>query len=351
MLRALIGFLCVCCSTTAQAKLGESVPQLVKRFGKSYTVESVRGAQRYKFRSANVSVDAIIANGVAVAETYFSDHPLTASGDPPNEIVQAVLKTNAPGIRWIETDATPFGANYALQSFDHKYTAFLRYKGPQPENAVWTMTVARGDNWVYAATVGDILGSPPATASKGRGADLQGESATSTAVPAFDPSKPFQVAKVPESKSGMPALPWETPSSKVLTVFINHISDVEALYKRPLSHTDGEWVYAVDRVACSAADYAIEVDLLSRLHWQPEDKVAINAFLAYVQQMLTSDIRSLDGAVNNGQLAVIREEARSLRNDIRTFNEFVASMSATVSALPAATPPQHADSEQRRDSF
>jgi hypothetical protein len=56
--------------------------------------------------------------------------------------VRAVLRTNVPGARWLEIDAAPFTADFALQSSDHKYIAFLRYTGPQPESSVWTITVA-----------------------------------------------------------------------------------------------------------------------------------------------------------------------------------------------------------------
>ena len=61
MLRALIGFLCVCLSLPAQAKLGETVPQLIKRFGKSYTIESDAIGKRYSFRSEKVSADVLVA--------------------------------------------------------------------------------------------------------------------------------------------------------------------------------------------------------------------------------------------------------------------------------------------------
>ena len=140
MHRALIGFLCLAFSISAQAKLGESAPQLVKRFGKSYTVEEIELGKTYKFRSANVSVNVVVANDRSISETYFSDHPLT-NGEPPNDIVQAVLRTNVPKARWKEIEAAPFGADYALRSSDGEYIAILNYTGPQPENMIWTMTV------------------------------------------------------------------------------------------------------------------------------------------------------------------------------------------------------------------
>ena len=129
----------------------------MKRFGKSYTVEPVELGKTYKFRSANVSVDAVVANGVSVAETYLSDHPLTGSGEPPNDIVRAVLRTNVPKARWIEIEATPFGADYALRTNDGGYVAILKYTGPQPENTSWTMTVG------LAKSVPGVANGAPST--------------------------------------------------------------------------------------------------------------------------------------------------------------------------------------------
>ena len=133
----------MCFAMPAHAKLGESAAELIKRFGKPYAIENLKIGQTYKFRSENVSVDATFVDGVSVAETYFSDHPLNPLGEPPNDIVQAVLRTNAPQARWIEIEAGPFGADYALRSSDGKYIATLKYSGPQPESAIWTMTVAQ----------------------------------------------------------------------------------------------------------------------------------------------------------------------------------------------------------------
>ena len=142
MLKTLATLLCICFALPAHAKLGESAPELIKRFGTSYRKESRSIGESYRFRSQNVSVDATLVDGISVAETYFSDHPLTAQGEPPNDIVRAILKTNAPQARWIETDAAAFRADYALRSSDNKYVATLKYSGLQPEKMIWTMTVA-----------------------------------------------------------------------------------------------------------------------------------------------------------------------------------------------------------------
>ena len=132
-----------CFAASAHAKLGENAPEVIKRFGTNYVKENLSIGERYKFRSQNVTVDVTVVDGVSVAETYFSDHPLTEQGEPPNDIVRTVLKTNVPEARWLEINAAPLGADYALQSSDGIYIATLKYISPQPEKAIWTMTVAK----------------------------------------------------------------------------------------------------------------------------------------------------------------------------------------------------------------
>jgi len=46
-----------------------------------------------------------------------------------------------PKGRWVEIEAAPFGADYALRSSDDEYIAILKYKEPQPEHSVWIITV------------------------------------------------------------------------------------------------------------------------------------------------------------------------------------------------------------------
>src|SRR5438094_2866315 len=104
MLRTFVAFLCMCFAVPAYAKLGEAVPQLLKRFGNSYTFESLQRGQKYKFQSENFSVDVTVENGVSISETCQSDHRLNAAGEPPNDIVQAILRTNIPKAKWVETD-------------------------------------------------------------------------------------------------------------------------------------------------------------------------------------------------------------------------------------------------------
>ncbi|PYK36545.1 MAG: hypothetical protein DME60_14605, partial [Verrucomicrobia bacterium] len=141
MLRTSIAFVCLCFAASADAKLGETLPQVIKRFGRSYTIESDAAGKRYRFDSEKFRVDVIVYNNVSVSETYFSDHPLAASGEPPNDIVRGVLSTNVPKARWVEIEAAPFKAGSALEFADHEHIAVLRYTEPQPEGFIWTMTL------------------------------------------------------------------------------------------------------------------------------------------------------------------------------------------------------------------
>lgn len=143
MFKTPVAILWLSLTVAAQGKLGETVPELVKRFGRDYAKETLTIGERYKFRSQNVTADVTIIDGASVAETYYSDHALNQSGEPPNDIVRAILKTNVPSARWLEIDAAPLGADYALRSSDNEYIATLKYSGSHPENMVWTMTVAR----------------------------------------------------------------------------------------------------------------------------------------------------------------------------------------------------------------
>jgi TPR repeat protein len=176
MLSTFVAFLCMCFAARGYAKLGEPVPQLIERFGKSYTVEQVELAKNYKFRSENVSVDAIVANGISIWETYLSDHPLSTSGEPPNDIVRGVLRTNLPKARWSEIDAAPFGADYALRSSDGRYVTVLKYTGAQPEDSVWIMTVG------LAESVRALSNTPPQSVSRSAPAPA------ASAAPDFSPS-------------------------------------------------------------------------------------------------------------------------------------------------------------------
>jgi hypothetical protein len=130
----------------------------------------------------------------------------------------------------------------------------------------------------------------------------------------------------------------QPPSFEAVSVFGKHLSDIRALDNRSMSKNDTEWCNRTFLVARSAEDYAIGVDTLSKLHWQPEDKPVIKAYLDYIREMLTNDVNMLDRAVNNAEVAVIREEAKSLRNDIRAFETLVDSMMAAVAARPSPTP-------------
>jgi hypothetical protein len=160
MKRTLIVLLIMGFAIQAQAKLGETEPQLIKRFGnaaESATQNTASGpAKLLIFRSANLSADVTVMDGVSVAEMYYSYHPLNAKREPPNDIVRAILRVNAPQAKWLETNASPLGADYALRSSDSKYVALLYYTGPVAEHGVWRMSVALASKQVLTISSEDL---------------------------------------------------------------------------------------------------------------------------------------------------------------------------------------------------
>ena len=135
----------------------ETLPELIKRFGDHYRTEVISYGTKYEFESEKISVDVVTADSVSISETYFSDYPLTAKGEPPSDIVNTILNTNAPGERWEKISghalaadnpglfaiAAPYGNSYMLQFTDNRFIASVKYNRPQPEGVIWLMTVAR----------------------------------------------------------------------------------------------------------------------------------------------------------------------------------------------------------------
>jgi S1-C subfamily serine protease len=303
MLRALIGFLCLCVSIPVHAKLGETVPQLIKRFGKSYTVEEIELCKTYKFRSSNVSVDAVVVNGVSAAETYFSDHPLTASGEPPNEIVRAVLKTNVPKARWLEIEAAPFRADYTLRSSDGQYVAILNYTGPQPENMIWTMTVARAEV-VRSLSIATPSPVPAATP------------ALTPVPPPAAPAAPVNIAS-PKPSPHIEFSPEQLAPSPA---------------SKPLEPPTPRWIgYVTTSVALFIGALILYVIALAKAFRSKKAPWIVAALLTAV----------LAGSMCVVVLGELRESSQQPRfaNQVSTFQGFVRSLySRLTSALASKTP-------------
>jgi len=233
--RTLTTLLCVCFAAGVHAKLGETVPQLITRFGKNYTLEEAPNGKKYKFRSAKLSVDVLLMGGISVGETYFSDHPLNEEGEPPNEIVRAILHTNVPGARWFETLSAPNWADYAIQSADGKFVALLGYSRPQPENAKWTMVIGRRD--AVAAIVPRVempAPSPPAS---------PGASVFPPFVPRYTQPAPVPSTSPGSGTSLIPSITeakrreYETAIADLTKRIANNPSDAQALADRGSNYT------------------------------------------------------------------------------------------------------------------
>jgi hypothetical protein len=132
-------------ATKAQAKIGETVPELIKRFGSNYTESN--GIYEFILKDVrDVRRLIVVVNGRSVTELYvFYAAPLNKNGEPPSDIVRGVLDKESPRDKWHEV-VPPYGANYALQNRDDSVTALLRYS--QGSN-VWSLEV--GYTWATAA--------------------------------------------------------------------------------------------------------------------------------------------------------------------------------------------------------
>ncbi len=119
----------------AKAKLGETVPQLTKRFGRAYESKPQEGGGvAYSFHIKGCDVEAVVKNGKSVEERYYSFEPLGPNEQPPAKIVRGILETNAPGAKW--KDAEPEGRKEeaAFVTADGKYRAgiYLSLYHPGP---------------------------------------------------------------------------------------------------------------------------------------------------------------------------------------------------------------------------
>ncbi len=117
-------------SGSLSAKLGETLPQLIKRFGSSYTQvgRERAGPLAYRFRSAHLAVDVMMARReeglVSNAELYYSDKPLLPNGAAPPSIVRGVMDANVPGAKWHEIP--PVGRQKAaFATADGTHTAVI----------------------------------------------------------------------------------------------------------------------------------------------------------------------------------------------------------------------------------
>jgi len=129
----------------AYGKIGETLPELTKRFGNPTKADE----KTYLFYLKDYYVAAEIAdNGVSRIESYFSKTALDKNGEPPGNIVRGILKTNAPNVKWSEVNPAPFDADYALATPEGGLVAFLKYKGDlkidrdvDGRKTNWVMTV------------------------------------------------------------------------------------------------------------------------------------------------------------------------------------------------------------------
>ena len=130
-------------AVSAKAKLGETMPQLTKRFGHPYenSVLDV-GRMAYSFHEHGYDVEVVVENDRSVQETYYSFEPLQPNGDPPNAIVRGILQTNVPGAKWRDAETEGRKEVAAFVTADGKYRAgIFMYVGRPGSSVSPTFTV------------------------------------------------------------------------------------------------------------------------------------------------------------------------------------------------------------------
>ena len=213
---ALIGTLAPPLAPLSHAKLGETLGQLTQRFGATYTPEAQGAASLLHFRTpGRLRADVLLAGGVSVAEIYFSVLPLNKSGHPPEETVQAILKTNVPGARWRVTTRPDDANDEVRETPDGKYVTVLKYRGPQAENAVWIMSVAQATE--VQAAVKSLAGA----SSTGKGSN----SGDVSDVPTPSPNQAFQAS--PKSEQNLKRADARPRKGLPIAILVMHLNSFE----------------------------------------------------------------------------------------------------------------------------
>src|ERR1700676_4762548 len=118
-----------CC---AQARLGENLPQLTKRYGNPTDSEQhPGGGLGLRFHDPKQGYDVIVnlTRGVSVGENYFCTTPLTSDGLPPTKVVRGFLESNAPGAKWLDTPANGEHHDVGFITESGQYAAWISNHG------------------------------------------------------------------------------------------------------------------------------------------------------------------------------------------------------------------------------
>jgi hypothetical protein len=141
-----------------------------------------------------------------------------------------------------------------------------------------------------------------------------------------------------EPKSQVPSPVLERPSQKFVRLFSDQERDSAAMFKRAIDRNEWDGVNAINIAASSTYESAVAVDLISMLHLRREDVGTVVDYLGHVRSGLAVDINMLNKIIDSTQVAVIREQARSLRNDMRAFDMYIGDMVKSFTTVSSGTP-------------
>ncbi len=116
----------------AVARLNETFPKLLRRFGQPYHTARIAADATeclFHIRQGNFDVQVTLRGGKSIAETYFSTQPRQPNGEPPVEIVRGILQTNVPHARWADQPPRGGHEDSALITIDGRYGAWISNDG------------------------------------------------------------------------------------------------------------------------------------------------------------------------------------------------------------------------------
>jgi hypothetical protein len=146
---------------SAQAKLGETLPQLSSRFGTPTKYD----ANLVHFRVQRGAVSVFMQGGVSKIEAYYTKDVPLVSGEPPNDIVRGILEVESPYDKWQEIKWLPY-YDYAMINKSGRLVAGLKWTG-KGAPGMWSVDVgysADMRSWAQGmATSEQSVPTPPPT--------------------------------------------------------------------------------------------------------------------------------------------------------------------------------------------
>ena len=184
--------------SSAQARIGERLAELTKRFGSNFSVQGAEETHNltYRFRLKDYSVDVGLAREgselVAQTEVYYSQKPLQANGEAPVAIVRGIMEVTAPKVRWREKAAVaPATGDFVTQ--DSAFEVKVCPPIAAPPRTTFMVVATRGTATEATSPTNQVVTEAGPTPSTSETPATLGVADGSTNVPAAQPTPVFRI--------------------------------------------------------------------------------------------------------------------------------------------------------------